>query len=60
MNELKIKEGIKLFLEGLGLDIRDQHLKNTPTRVARAWIDTFASGYLQDTKDILSVEFDEK
>lgn len=60
MNKLMIKDGIELFLEGLGLDIRDQHLKNTPERVAKAWINTFASGYLQDPKDILSVEFDEK
>lgn len=60
MNEYQMKDGIKLFLEGLGLDLKDQHLKNTPARVARAWIETFAAGYLQDPKDIFSIEFDEK
>jgi len=63
MNEGKIKDGIEFFLEGLGLDTMDQHLKDTPSRVARAWIETFASGYLftdEDIKSILSVEFKDK
>lgn len=60
MNEEQMKEGIILFLKGLGVDLFDQHLKRTPERVVRAWADTFAFGYLQDPKKILSVEFDDK
>ena len=38
MDKSKIKQGVELFLDGLGLDINDQHLKDTPTRVAKAWM----------------------
>lgn len=60
MNERVIKDGVRIFLKGLGLDLKDQHLKDTPARVAKAWIETFASGYRftdKDIKKILSVEF---
>lgn len=53
----KIKKGIVLFLEGLGLDLNDQHLIRTPDRVARAWTQFFGIGYLQKAEDILNVEF---
>ena len=63
MDENKIRAGVELFLDGLGLDIDDQHLQRTPDRVARAWIETFASGYRftdEDIKRLLSVEFKDK
>lgn len=60
MNKQTIQKGIEIFLQGLGLNLNDQHLRKTPERVARAWVETFASGYLQDPKEILSTEFDEK
>jgi len=56
----KMVIGITAFLEGLGLDLKDQHLIRTPTRVVEAWVETFASGYLYTDADIekmLSVEF---
>jgi len=56
----KMKHGITLFLEGLGLSLEDQHLIGTPDRIVRAWKDSFCSGYNQDPKDILKVAFDEK
>jgi len=55
-----MKEGITKFLQGLGLDLTDQHLKRTPERVVKAWIDEFGSGYTQNPKDVLAVEFKEK
>ena len=55
----KMTQGIELFLEGLGQDLNNQHLRNTPERVARAWINTFGSGYSQKVEDILNVEFTE-
>lgn len=62
MDEQKMSKGIKIFLEGLGVHI-DQHLQQTPKRVARAWIETFGSGYQYGTLDImdmLSIEFKDK
>ena len=49
--------GIRKFLYGLGLDMNDQHLQQTPERVVKAWVNEFASGYSLDPKEILSVEF---
>ena len=60
MNEWDMERGISIFLQGMGLDLKDQHLKDTPKRVAKAWIETFASGYVvtdEDIKKMLSVEF---
>lgn len=60
MDGKRIKDGVELFLKGLGLDLKDQHLKDTPKRVAKAWIETFASGYQftdVDIKRMLSIEF---
>lgn len=60
VDKAKVEQGVHLFLEGLGLDPEeDQHLRETPQRVARAWADEFAHGYEQDPKDILKVSFSE-
>lgn len=63
IDEQKLMKGVELFLLGLGLDPLDQHLKRTPERVAKAWIETFAAGYQftdDDIKKMLSVEFKDK
>lgn len=63
IHKQSLEEGVLLFLAGLGLDVNDQHLKKTPQRVAKAWIETFASGYRftdEDIKKLLSVEFNDK
>lgn len=60
MSEAKIMQGVELFLQGLGLNLHDQHLKRTPERVAKAWVNEFGSGYSftnDDIKKILSVDF---
>ena len=49
----KIVQGTKLLLEGLDLDIKDQHLIKTPSRVAKAWTETLARGYLEDPGQII-------
>ena len=59
MNKRLIVRGVENFLKGLGLDLQDQHLVKTPERVAKTWIETFASGYNQDVSRILSVDFSE-
>jgi len=37
LNKEKIKEAIKTLLEALGYDLNDEHLKDTPQRVADMW-----------------------
>lgn len=63
MDKDRVQEGVRIFLEGLGLTPFDQHLKDTPSRVAKSWIETFASGYNitdEDIQKMLSVEFSDK
>lgn len=36
-DQRKVIKGFRLILEGLGLDLDDPHLKETPQRAARAW-----------------------
>ena len=53
-----LEHATQMFLQGLELDWEeDQHLKDTPKRVARAWAEMFAVGYTQDPKEILTVSF---
>jgi GTP cyclohydrolase I len=63
MNKELMEEGITKFLTGMGLDLKDQHLVRTPERVAKAWMQEFANGYLykeEDIEKLLSVDFKEK
>lgn len=41
MNLGKIEKGVKLILEGLGVDERDPNFLNTPERVAKAYSEIF-------------------
>lgn len=59
MNETLMSQGIELFLKGAGIEIDNQHMRETPARVARAWRDAFLSGYQQDVSKILSKQFDD-
>jgi len=56
-DQASMEYGIGRFLKGLGLDTETQHLKKTPARVTKAWIDFFGRGYLQKPEDVLNVEF---
>jgi GTP cyclohydrolase I len=61
LNKRKMNQGIRMFLEGLGLDVEeDQHLKDTPRRVTRAWAEEFACGYLEDPGEVLTTAFEEE
>lgn len=55
-----MEDGIRMFLEGLCVDQTTEHLKRTPQRVATAWFETFATGYTQDVKEILDIQFTNK
>jgi GTP cyclohydrolase I len=56
-NKLLMENGIRIFLGGLGVDLRNQHILRTPERVARAWADTFCNGYQQEPKKVLGTVF---
>ncbi len=56
MNQDKIKEATKLFLEAIGEDPEREGLKDTPDRVARMCEELFA-GFSMDTKEILAKRF---
>ncbi len=45
---------IRDFLAAAGLDPRDTELRETPRRVAEAWMEDFLDGYLADPAAILS------
>lgn len=56
MDQDKIKEGIKLILEGIGEDINREGLIDTPDRIARMYEEIF-SGMTQDVSKHLTKVF---
>jgi GTP cyclohydrolase I len=54
----KIRAGVRLLFEGLGLDPDDARIAATPDRVARMYDEIFA-GLLVDPADVLDVVFEE-
>ena len=54
----KITDGVRLMFEGLGLDVTDPAVRDTPARVARMFDEIFA-GLLVDPSEILDVVFEE-
>lgn len=56
MDQEKIKEGVRLILEGVGEDINREGLKDTPDRIARMYMEIF-SGLTQDASEHLSKVF---
>lgn len=54
----KLRAGVRLLLEGLGLDPSDPRLRDTPDRVARMYDEVFA-GLLVEPREILATVFEE-
>ena len=44
MNKVKVRQGFQLLLEGLGVDIENEHFRDTAQRSAKAWIEELCSG----------------
>lgn len=55
----KIRSGINLFLEGLGLKENDQHTNKTAERVMKAWSTEFGKGYWQNLDEMVQTFFAE-
>ena len=56
MDEEKIKQGVRLILEGIGEDIHREGLLETPDRIARMYRD-LAGGYTEDAATHLAKRF---
>ena len=56
MDAEKIKEGVRLLLEGMGEDPQREGLIETPERIARMYAE-LASGYAEDASEHLAVRF---
>ena len=54
----KIRQGVRLLFEGVGLNPEDPRIVDTPDRVARMYDEIFA-GLLVDPSDVLDVVFEE-
>ena len=56
MDDNKIKEGVRLILEGIGEDINREGLLETPDRIARMYHE-LAAGYTEDPAELLAKRF---
>lgn len=56
MDQDKIREGVKLLLEGIGEDITREGLLDTPDRIARMY-EEVCGGYEQNPAEVLSKVF---
>ncbi|MHA1590941.1 MAG: GTP cyclohydrolase I FolE [Candidatus Heimdallarchaeaceae archaeon] len=59
MNKDEMMKGITIFLEGLGLNLTDQHFVKTPERIVRAYFEIFRGmGCTENkVKDIINTAF---
>jgi len=54
MDQSKLEQGIRIFLEGMGVDTNREDMARTPERVARAWSGEIVSGYSTDPDEVLT------
>ncbi len=56
----KMAEGIRLFLEGAGIDLDEANVRDTPRRVADAWLTDYIDGYDKDPHKVLGSFYEER
>jgi len=56
----KMAAGMRLFLEGCGVDLDDPNVRETPRRVAKAWAEEFLDGYDLDPREVLGDFYEER
>ena len=44
MDRDKVLKGVKMLLEGLGVDMENKHFQKTPERAAKSWMEEICSG----------------
>lgn len=44
MDKAKVSQGFHLILEGLGVDLENEHFRNTSERATKAWVEELCSG----------------
>lgn len=59
-DQAKMAEGIRLFLQGCGVDLADPNVRDTPERVAKAWAEEFLDGYDRDPHEVLGDFYEER
>lgn len=57
---VKMAEGVRLFLEGCGVDLEDANVRETPARVSQAWAEEFLDGYDKDPAEVLGDFYEER
>lgn len=57
LNPAQMAQGVRTFLEGMGVDVSDPELQDTPQRVVQAWQEEFLAGYALDPRTILQERF---
>jgi GTP cyclohydrolase I len=55
----KIEAGMRMMIEGFGLDLEHPHLKDTPKRVAKAYVNELFAGLYVDPASVLTTAFEE-
>ena len=58
MNKDKVEEGIKMMLEGLGVDLNGSHFKDTPKRATRAWTNELCSGLGEQSFELTTFDIE--
>ena len=51
-NSEQIEAGFRLVLQGLGLDLEDEHFVGTPRRAAHAWLHELCRGMVQEAPEV--------
>jgi len=55
-----MQEGIRLFLEGCGIDLADPNVAETPRRVTEAYLKDYIDGYDKTPRQVLGSFYEER
>lgn len=59
MEREKVLQGFQMVLEGLGVDLSSPHFKESPERIAKAWIEELCVGLNESTFKLTTFPVDE-
>ncbi|MCH2267266.1 MAG: GTP cyclohydrolase I [SAR324 cluster bacterium] len=60
MDKVKVRQAVQLLLEGLGVDLENEHFRHTPERAAKAWVDELCSGLGEKKFSLTTFQVGEK